>query len=70
MSMRFEYAIVEWLWDTGNIRINLPHGEEKRLTGMYPEAVNALTGLGSDGWDVSACTSGGNWLFRTMKRPL
>ena len=70
MAMRYEYATMEWLWDTNSIRINLPHGKEKTQSGAYAEVVNELTALGSDGWDASTCTSGGNWLFWTLKRAL
>lgn len=67
MSQKYEYATMEWLWDSGAIRVNLP-GTEKSGKGMYPEIVNMLGQLGSEGWDVCACVSGGNWLFWTLKR--
>ena len=68
MNTRFEYATLEWLWDSGNIRVNLPHNVENKTSGTYPEVVNMLGTLGQDRWEVATCTSGGNWLFWTLKR--
>lgn len=68
MNQKLEYATMEWLWDTGSIRVNLPHNIESKYEGFYPEVANTLTELGQDGWEVTTCTSAGNWLFWTLKR--
>ncbi|MFB9964938.1 hypothetical protein ACFFOP_20370 [Sinosporangium siamense] len=64
----YEFATVEWLWDNGSLRVNLPGGSESKLSGSYNEVVALLSDLGSQGWDVATCTSGGNWLFWTLRR--
>ena len=64
----WEYATVEWLWDSGNFRANLPGNQEKKSSGSYNELVMLLNDLGKDGWEVASCASGGNWLFWTLKR--
>jgi hypothetical protein len=69
MIVKYEYATLEWLWDSSNLRANLPNNQEIKVAGSYAEVVNLLTQLGSQGWDVVTCTSGGNWLFWTLKRP-
>ncbi len=68
MSQKLEYATLEWLWDKDSIRINLPGNKEELHTGTYAEVVNSLTKLGKEQWEVCTCTSGGNWLFWTLKR--
>ena len=65
---RFEYATVEWLWDSGGIRADLPGGETKNAQGEYAAVVKMLTELGRDGWEVSTCVASANWLFWTLKR--
>ncbi|WP_299453006.1 hypothetical protein [uncultured Microscilla sp.] len=67
-NQRFEYASVEWLWDSSNLRCNLPNGEEFTRTGTYGEVVTMLTELGSEGWDVASCVANSNWLYWTLKR--
>lgn len=62
------YATMEWLWDSSHIRINLPDGSEIKTQGSYPEVVAELTRLGSMGWEVCTCVSGGNWLYWTLKK--
>ncbi|WP_242614333.1 hypothetical protein [Actinomadura roseirufa] len=64
----YEFATIEWLWDEHAIRINLPGGDERRLNGNYNELVAVLCDLGRYGWDVASSTSGGNWVFWTMRR--
>ena len=66
----WEYATVEWLWDGGHFRVNLPGNREKKSSGSYNELVILLGELGREGWDVASCVSGGNWLFWTLKRPV
>jgi hypothetical protein len=66
---RFEYATVEWLWDSGNLRVDLPGGETKTAKGTYPAVVEILTSLGHDDWEVVTCATQANWLFWTLKRP-
>jgi hypothetical protein len=66
--MKFEYATLEWLWDSNSLRVNFPGGDEKTSSGSYKEVVGLLTALGSEGWDVASCVAGGNWLFWTLKR--
>ena len=68
MNPRLEYATLEWLWDKDSIRVNLPANKEEISQGTYAEVVNTLTKLGKEEWEVCACTSGGNWLFWTLKR--
>jgi phage-related tail fiber protein len=65
---RFEYATVEWLWDAGGIRADLPGGETKNGKGEYAAVVQMLTELGRDGWEVASCVASANWLFWTLKR--
>lgn len=65
---RFEYAVVEWLWDTGGIRADLPSGETRTGQGEYAAVVKMLTELGRDGWEVASCVTSANWLFWTLKR--
>lgn len=67
---RWEYAIVEWLWDQDHIRYFLPDGQRFALKGSYSEVVNLLTKLGREGWEVVGNTSTGNWVFWTLKRPI
>jgi len=64
----FEYATMEWLWDGGTIKINLPNSVEENSQGSYNEVVTQLTKLGGSGWEVVACVANANWLFWTLKR--
>jgi hypothetical protein len=66
--MKFEYSTVEWLWDSGSIRINGPRKQEARLKGSYAELVDTLNQMGEEGWEVVGSTSQGNWIFWTLKR--
>ncbi len=68
MNSKLEYATLEWLWDVGSLRVNLPGNLEELSNGMYPEVVAVLTKLGKEGWEVCACVSNANWLFWTLKR--
>ncbi|MGW9350804.1 hypothetical protein SAMN05421803_10894 [Nocardiopsis flavescens] len=64
----YEFSVVEWIWTEGSIRVNLPGGEERMLSGTYGEVVAVLSELGSQGWDVASCASEGNWLLWTLRR--
>lgn len=66
--MSLEYATMEWLWDSSSIRVNLPGGEEKMISGSYKEVVETLTEMGKDNWEVASCVASNNWLFWTLKR--
>ncbi len=68
MNKKWEYATLEWLWDSHNLRYNLSDGTEKQSTGSYAEVVQILSKLGEEGWEVVTCTSEANWLFWTLKR--
>jgi hypothetical protein len=65
---RFEYAVVEWLWDVGALRADFPDGKQKTAKGEYSAVVKLLTELGQDGWEVATCATNANWLFWTLKR--
>jgi hypothetical protein len=65
---KFEYATMEWLWDVGAIRVDLPGGDTRTGKGEYPAVVKMLTELGRDGWEVATCATNANWLFWTLKR--
>lgn len=66
---RFDYATVEWLWDVGALRADLPGGKTLTGKGEYQAVVDMLGKLGKDGWEVVTCVSSANWLFWTLKRP-
>ena len=65
---KWEYAILEWLWDSSRMRLNLPGGEETRSMGSYAEVVALLTTLGANGWNVATCVASSNWVLWTLKR--
>ena len=65
---RFEYATVEWLWDSGGLRADLPGGATKTAQGEYAAVVQLLSELGREGWEVASCVASANWLFWTLKR--
>lgn len=62
-----EYATLEWLWDSNQLRINYS-GCEEITKGSYAEVIATLNKLGETGWQVCACVSGGNWLFWTLNK--
>ena len=66
--MRFEYATIEWLWNTNALRLNLPGGREHPSSGSYREVVDLLNRMGSEGWQVASCVASANWLFWTLQR--
>lgn len=66
---RFDYATVEWLWDVGALRADLPGGKTLTGKGEYPAVVDLLGKPGNEGWEVATCVSSSNWLFWTLKRP-
>lgn len=65
---RFEYATVEWLWQGGDMRADLPGGETRTAKGSYPAVVELLSSLGAEDWEVVSCVAQANWLFWTLKR--
>lgn len=65
----WEFGILEWLWDTSRLRLNLPGERETQSTGSYAEVVALLTRLGANGWSVVACVASSNWVLWTLKRP-
>jgi hypothetical protein len=65
---KWEYGILEWLWDSSLVRLNLPGGEETQSKGSYSEVVTLLTTLGSNGWNVAACVASSNWVLWTLQR--
>ena len=65
---RYQFAIVEWLWDQHVIRVNLPEQPEKLTSGSYDAVVGLLTDLGSEGWDVATTSGSANWLLWTLRR--
>ena len=58
---RYEYATMEWLWDAGGIRVDLPGGETRNAKGEYAAVVQTLNELGRDGWEVASCVTNTNW---------
>jgi len=64
----WQYGILEWIWDQGEIRITLPNAEEVFLSGSYAEVARALTELGKQGWEVATNSGTANWLLWTLKR--
>jgi hypothetical protein len=69
-QITWDYATIEWLWVEASIRSNLPDGNEIMTQGSYAEVVRELSRLGREGWEAVTCTSGGNWLFWTLKRSI
>jgi hypothetical protein len=65
---RWEYAIVEWLWNQDWIHYLLPDGTHNRQKGSYAEVVELLTNLGQEGWEVVSAVATGNWILWTLKR--
>jgi len=70
MQKRWENATLEWLWDSGTFRCDLPNGDGFKRNGSYEEVVKILNELGEQGWEVAACVSNANWLFWTLKREI
>ncbi|MEU6741436.1 hypothetical protein [Streptosporangium sandarakinum] len=68
MMFRYEFGVVEWLWDLEAIRVNMPGSDERKFSGGYDEVVAVLSELGGQGWDVATCAANGNWLFWTLRR--
>ncbi|MGW0058851.1 hypothetical protein ACWDTT_02820 [Streptosporangium sandarakinum] len=68
MMFRYEFGVVEWLWDLEAIRVNMPGSGERKFSGSYDEVVAVLSELGGQGWDVATCAANGNWLFWTLRR--
>ena len=65
---KLEYATVEWLWDSGGIRADLPGGNTLTGQGEYAAVLEMLNRLGQDHWEVASCATSANWLFWTLKR--
>ncbi|HZQ08533.1 MAG TPA: hypothetical protein VFD70_18270 [Anaerolineae bacterium] len=70
MLQKWEYCIVEWIWNQNGIQFFLPDGRRQVLSGSYAEVVQLLTGFGRDGWEIAGVTATGNWVFFTLKRPI
>ncbi len=67
---RFEYATVEWLWDSGNLKINYGNRIEETEQGSYNELLNLLNRKGREGWEVVSSSASANWIFWTLKREI
>jgi len=67
---RFEYATVEWLWDSGNLKINYGNRIEETEQGSYNELLNLLNRKGREGWEVVSSSASTNWIFWTLKREI
>ena len=65
---KWEYGLLEWLWDSSLLRLTLPGGRETQSKGSYAEVVTLLTTLGANGWNVDACVASSNWVLWTLKR--
>jgi hypothetical protein len=70
MNNKWEYATLEWLWDSRSISYHLPDGNREQTTGSYTEVVQTLSKLGHQGWEVATCVATANWLFWTLKREI
>jgi hypothetical protein len=68
MSKFFEYAAMEWIWNVAQITTYMPGNKVFKISGSYPEIVIELNKLGQEGWEISSCTSSGNWIFWTFKK--
>ena len=66
---RWEYITVEWVWSSGDIRLNLLTQQEFRK-GSYMEVVALLGELGKDCWEVAGKVASADWVYWTLKRPL
>jgi hypothetical protein len=67
---KWEYGILEWVWDSSLMRLNLPDEQETQSKGSYTEVVTLLTTLGANGWNVATCVASSNWVLWTIKRPV
>lgn len=65
---RWEYCLLEWVWDEEAIYLNFPDGREEQRTGSHAEVAINLAELGRDRWEVAASVSAGNWILWTLKR--
>jgi hypothetical protein len=65
---KWEYGILEWLWDVSTLRLTLPGERETQSKGSYAEVVTLLTTLGATGWNVVACVASSNWVLWTLQR--
>lgn len=70
MNKKWEYATLEWLWDSGSLSVHVPNKSGEKTTGSYAEVVKKLTELGNQGWEVATCVANANWLFWTLKREI
>jgi hypothetical protein len=68
--VRWEYATLEWVWEAGSIRLNLPGSNESLREGSYNEVVALLCELGRDCWEVSTTVASADWIYWTLRRPL
>jgi hypothetical protein len=67
---RWEYATLEWVWEEGSIRLNLPGSSETFSEGSYNEVVTQLCDLGRDCWEVASTVASADWIYWTLRRPL
>ena len=67
---KWEYCVLEWIWNQETMRVNLPNGRELVQSGSYAELVRLLTQLGADGWEVVSNAGFTNWLLWVLKRPV
>jgi hypothetical protein len=67
---RWEYASMEWVWQDGTIRLNLPGQPEQHLEGSYAEVVETLCRLGRDCWEVATTVAVSDWIYWTLRRPI
>ena len=44
---RYEYATMEWLWDVGALRADLPGGKTETAKGEYPAVSRCLARWGA-----------------------
>jgi len=64
----FEFCTLEWIWDTQQLRCDLPDGSVDKDSGSYEKVVEMLNKLGKEGWGVASTVSSSNWLFWTLQR--
>ncbi len=67
---RFEYLTIEWLWASGNLKVNYGNGREENETGSYDQLVNLLNDKGREGWEAVSSSASANWVFWTLKKEI
>ncbi|ALG10405.1 hypothetical protein [Kibdelosporangium phytohabitans] len=66
----YEFGMVTWSISRDKGTVNLAGTAERLCRGGVSDIVEVLTGLGHEGWDVAACTTGRDYLIWTMRRQL